>query len=80
LSPRSPRQRKYRTEDYRTPFEKLKSLPEVEKCLKPGPSLSAMERGAAAMSDTECARRMSGAKAKLLRQCKAQSPVPPRFR
>jgi transposase InsO family protein len=80
LDERGKRKRKYKIEDYWTPYEKLKSLPKVEKCLKPGVSLSAMERGATAMSDTECARRMSAAKAKLLRQCKAQTPVPPRFR
>ena len=74
------RRRKYKTEDYRTPFEKLKSLPKVEKYLKSGLSVAGMEREALAMSDTECARRMGAAKAKLLRQCKAQSPVPPRFR
>ena len=31
------------------------------------------------MSDTECAKKMSAAKAKLLRRCKMESPVPPRF-
>ncbi len=80
LDERGKRQRQYKIEDYRTPFEKLQSLPEVEKSSKPGVSLSGMERAALAMSDTECARRMSAAKAKLLRQCKTQSPVPPRFR
>ena len=33
-----------------------------------------------AMSDTECARKMGNAKARLLRQCQVQSPVPPPFR
>ena len=79
LDERGKRQRKYKIEDYQTPFEKLKSLPEVEKRLKPGVGLAEMERAAQAMSDTECARRMSAAKAKLLRQCKTQSPLPPRF-
>jgi hypothetical protein len=32
------------------------------------------------MSDTECAVKMAAAKAKLLRQCKTESPIPPRFR
>jgi transposase InsO family protein len=80
LDERGKRRRKYKTEDYRTPFEKLKSLPEVEKCLKPGLSLAGMEREALAMSDTESARRMNAAKAKLLRQCKMQFPVPLPFR
>jgi transposase InsO family protein len=80
LDERGKRRRKYRTEDYRTPFEKLKSLPGAEKCLKPGLSLAGMEQEALAMSDTEWARRMGAAKAKLLRQCKTQVPVPPPFR
>ena len=79
LDARGKRRRKYRSEDYRTPFEKLKSLAEVEKYLKQGVGLREMEREALAMSDTACARRMGAAKAKLLRQCKAQSPVPPQF-
>jgi len=80
LDERGKRKRKYKTEDYRTPWEKLKSLPAVEKCLKPGVSVLGMEREALAVSDTACAQRMSAAKAKLLQQCKAQRPVPPRFR
>jgi len=76
---RGKRQRKYKTEDYRTPLEKLKSLRGAKDWLKPGVSLEELERQALAMSDTECARRMSAAKAKLLRGCKTQSPVPPRF-
>ena len=75
---RGKRQRKYKTEDYRTPFEKLQSLPEAERFLKPGLSLPELEKRALAVSDTECARRMSAAKAKLLRQC--QTPSLPKFR
>ena len=75
---RGKRQRKYKTEDYRTPLEKLQSLPEAERFLKPGLSLQELEQRALAISDTECARRMSAAKAKLLRQC--QTPSLPKFR
>ena len=78
LDERGKRQRKYKTEDYRTPFEKLQSLPEAERFLKPGLSLPALEKRALAISDTECARRMSAAKSKLLRQC--QTPSLPKFR
>ena len=77
LDERGKRQRKYKTEDYRTPFEKLQSLPEAERLLKPGLSLPELEKRALAISDTECARRMSAAKAKLLRQC--QTPSLPKF-
>lgn len=80
LDERGKRQRRYKIEDYRTPFEKLKSLERAEQYLKPSLSLGELEREALAISDTECARRMSNAKARLLRQCKVQSPVPPPFR
>jgi transposase InsO family protein len=80
LDERGKRRRQYKTENYRTPFEKLKSLEGAEQYLKPGLSLAEMERGALAMSDTECARKMNAAKSRLLRQCKVQAPVPPPFR
>ena len=80
LDERGKRHRQYKHGDYRTPFEKLQSLAEAEKFLKPGVSLQAMEREALAMSDTNCARRMGAAKAKLLQRCKAQLPIPPQFR
>ena len=80
LDERDKRRRQYKTEDYRTPFEKLKSLERAEQCLKPGLRLAELEREALALSDTEFARRMNAAKSRLLRQCKVQSPVPPLFR
>jgi hypothetical protein len=70
---RGKRQRKYKTEDYRTPFEKLQSLPEAEQFLKPGVSLPELQKRALAISDTECALRMTAAKTKLLRRCKTLS-------
>jgi len=78
LDERGRRTRKYKAEDYRTPLEKLQSLPEAERFLKPGLSLRELEKRALAISDTECARRMSAAKAKLLQQC--QTPALPKFR
>jgi hypothetical protein len=80
LDERGKRRRQYKVEDYRTPFEKLKSLEQIEQYLKPGISLTQLEREAMAMSDTECARQMNAAKARLLRECKVQTPLPPRFR
>jgi hypothetical protein len=77
LDQRGKRRRDYKTEDYRTPFEKLKSLERAEQYLKPGLSLAELEREAQAMSDTACARQMNAAKSRLLRQCKVQSPLPP---
>jgi len=80
LDERGKRQRQYKTEDYQTPLEKLKSLERAEQYLKPGVNLADLEREALAMSDTECARKMNAAKSRLLRQCKVQSPLPPLFR
>ena len=75
---RGKRARKYKLEDYATPHQKLKSLPKVEGYLKEGIQLKQLDRRAATMSDTECARKMSAAKARLLRACKIESPFPPR--
>lgn len=80
LDERGKRWRRYQTEDYRTPLEKLKSLERAEQYLKPGVSLVELEREAMAICDTECARQMNAAKSRLLRQCKVQFPVPPPLR
>lgn len=80
LDVRGKRHRSYPAEDYQTPYEKLKSLPEAAQHLKPGLSFELLDRQARCMSDTECARKMGAAKARLLRQCKLESPFPPRFR
>jgi transposase InsO family protein len=77
LDARGKRQRRYKAADYATPYEKLKSLPEAAKCLKAGISFEQQDIFAAAMSDTECARKMTTAKARLLRRCKSESPIPP---
>src|SRR5580658_10207493 len=79
LDARGKRQRQYRLEDYATPWQKLKSLPGAAEYLKPGISIKALDRTAAAMSDTEFARKMGAAKAKVLRACKIESPYPPRM-
>jgi transposase InsO family protein len=79
LDARGKRQRQYKLQDYATPYEKLKSLPKAAQCLKPNISFAQLDKLAGAMSDTECAKKMVAAKAKLLCQCKTESPVPPRF-
>ena len=76
LDARGKRQRAYPLEDYFTPHQKLKSLPEAAGYLKPGISMEALDRAAAAMSDTEFAKKMGAAKAKVLRACKIESPRP----
>lgn len=67
---RGKRQRTYRHKDYRTPYEKLTSLPEWEKSLKPGITPALLQQQAAARSDTEAARRMQKAKVTLLARCR----------
>ena len=76
---RGKRARKYNLADYATPYAKLKSLPEVETFLKPGITLAQLDRVAELMSDTESARKLVVVKAQLLRACKVESPIPPRF-
>jgi hypothetical protein len=68
---RGKRRRKYRHKDYRTPYEKLRSLPEWEKSLKQGITAAKLERWASARSDTEAARRMQKAKLALLGRCRS---------
>jgi len=80
LDARGKRQRRYPAQDYATPYEKLKSLPEAEQYLRPELSLARLERIALQMSDTDSAKKMGIAKVKLLRKCKMESPIPPRFR
>jgi hypothetical protein len=79
LDERGRRQRRYRHQDYATPYEKLRSLPEAHRHLKDGMRWEILDGFAYALSDTEAARRMMRAKAELLRECKLESPFPPRF-
>ena len=74
---RGKRQRKYKLKDYATPYQKLKSLPKAAGYLKKGIEFEQLDRFAKTMSDTEFARKMSAAKAKLLCRCKIESPLPP---
>ena len=79
LDAKGKRQRDYPAGDYATPYEKLKSLPDAARFLKSGQSFTALDQVAGQMSDTHAAKKMSDAKASLLRQCKIESPGPPRF-
>lgn len=67
---RGKRQRIYRHTDYRTPYEKLSSLPDWDKYLKEGISPQRLSAEAGRMSDTEAARRMQKAKLALLARCR----------
>lgn len=50
-----------------TPYEKLKSLPDAERFLKPGITLKQLDEMALSISDNEAAKKMSEAKRKLFR-------------
>lgn len=76
---RGRQKRLYKAEEYRTPYEKLKSLAGAEPYLKADLSFEQLDRIAHSSSDTDWARAMKQAKEKLLRECKIESPLPPQF-
>jgi len=56
----------YPKDNYFTPYEKRKSLPEAQKYLKNGLSFKELDKQAYEYDDNEMARRMNQAKGKLL--------------
>lgn len=79
IDERGRRRRRYRAEDYATPYEKFRMLPESHRHLKEGLNWELLDRFAYRNSDTEAARQMRNAKIELLRRWKVECPVPPRF-
>ncbi len=79
IDARGKRQRRYKTENYQTPYEKLKTIPAAGQYLKEQVSLAHLDKESMRMSDTVAAKKMTAAKEKLLRACKMESPVPPQF-
>jgi transposase InsO family protein len=79
LDARGKRRRQYPREDYATPYEKLKSLPEAASYLKENMSFARLDQVALAMSDTDSAKKMTAAKTAMLRVVKTESPTPPQF-
>lgn len=67
---RGRRKRIYPADDYRTPFEKLTSLPKWESFLKPELDADQLQRAAKKLSDTDAARKMQKAKLALLANCR----------
>ena len=57
---------KKKYDNYMTPFEKLKSIENVEQCLKPDVNIQALEKIARKESDNSCAGKLQNAKRKLL--------------
>jgi hypothetical protein len=75
---RGRRQRHYAAEDYATPYEKLRLLPNSHRYLKDGMRWELLDKIAYHVSDTKAARSMMSAKVELLRRCKWESPEAPR--
>lgn len=55
--------KRYRYQDMMTPYEKFKSLPRAEGCLKPGISLQMLDAIAAKCSDNDAAQHLNKARA-----------------
>ena len=58
----------YPYEKIKTPYEKLKSLPEAQSYLRPGITLEKLDAIASQMSDNKFAERMVKARSNLLKQ------------
>lgn len=72
----------YPYEKIKTPYEKLKSLPQVETYLRTGINLKTLDAIANQMSDNQCAERMVKARFNLLKQTNRHfnneaNPLPP---
>ncbi len=63
--------KRYRYEQMRTPYEKLKSLPNAMEYLKPGITFEQLDVQAAKMSDNEAALAMNNARKKLFQAISA---------
>lgn len=57
--------KRYRYQDMMTPFEKLKSLPDVADVLKPGITLAGLDAIATQQSDNEAAHQLNEARTAL---------------
>ena len=64
----------YRDDDVATPYERLKSIKDAERLLKPGLSFAALDAEASAMSDLESARLVNRERDKLFRAVGAAWP------
>ena len=65
--------KRYRFDAMMTPYEKLKSLPGAQDCLKAGMSFAALDAYVAATSDNEAAGRMNQARTQLFQSIQRRS-------
>ena len=73
VDPKGKTTRRYRYQDTMTPFEKLKSLPDVDQYLKLGITIAALEEQAAAVSDLDAAIALNKARDRLFDLIKRES-------
>jgi hypothetical protein len=73
ITARGQRKRRYPANDYRTPYEKLLSLPHWKQFLKLGVTAEMLHGQATRHSDTEAARQMQRAKWAVLAQGQRRS-------
>ena len=66
--------RTYRRQDVMTPYEKLKSLPDAERYLRPGVTFDALDRRAVAMTDLEANVQANRARDALFRAIGQATP------
>ncbi|MCY3705998.1 MAG: integrase [Gammaproteobacteria bacterium] len=59
--------RVYRAADVQTPYDKLRSLPGADACLRPGVSFPELDAQARAVSDLQAARALNAERARLFR-------------
>ncbi|MCU7906455.1 MAG: hypothetical protein KZQ76_11570 [Candidatus Thiodiazotropha sp. (ex Epidulcina cf. delphinae)] len=59
--------KRYPYEEMKTPYDKLKPLPEADTFLKPGITFDQLDAIALAISDNEAAKQMNEAKHKLFK-------------
>ena len=64
--------KRYRRQDLKTPYEKLKSLPDAAACLKEGLDFAQLDAQAYQMSDNEAARRLNEARDELFATIRAE--------
>lgn len=65
--------KRYRLKDMMTPYEKLKSLPDAMRFLKPGTTFEQLDQIAAAISDNVAAERLNEARKKLFQSINRRS-------
>ena len=66
--------KRYRQQDLLTPYEKLKSLPGAEACLRPGIDFAQLDAEAHELSDNEAAQRLNEARDKLFATIREKLP------